>query len=205
MNTLDKAHKNCPGLGAYAQRYFAYSAQVLAKIDPAELDRLDIELEDARQSGATIFVAGNGGSAATAITIANDLGFDILKKSGTNKPFRFLSLADNSSVITAIANDCGYDQVFLSQLRIHFRPGDRLLGISCSGNSANILAAAEYVKSNGGRVLAFTAFGGGKLRAFADVAVHVPTEPGEYGPAEDAHLIINHVLAHWYQVRLRKQ
>lgn len=202
-NRLDKAHTDCSSLGQYASRYFTCLAEVLSKIDLKQIDALGAELEKARKAGATIFVAGNGGSSSTASTIANDLGFDILKKSNTDKPFRFLALCDNTSVMTAIANDTGYENLFLNQLRIHFRKGDRLLAVSCSGNSPNVMKAVEYVQANGGRVIGLTAFEGGKLAKCADVNVHIPTQAGEYGPAEDAHLILNHILAHWFQVRLR--
>lgn len=135
--------------------------------------------------------------------MANDIGFDIIKKCGTDKPFRVLALTDNSSVITAIANDAGYENVFLNQLKIHYRRGDKLLAISASGNSPNVVAAAEWVKQQGGSVISFVGFTGGKLKALSNVVVHVKSESGEYGPVEDAHLVLNHILAHWFQCKLR--
>lgn len=203
MNNLDKAHEGCNGLAEYSKRYFAYLSSVLGAVDATQIEKLGDELDAARAAGATIFVAGNGGSASTATTMANDIGFGVLLKTKVSPPFRVFALTDNTSVMTAIGNDTGYDNLFTGQLGMYFRPGDRLLAISCSGNSPNILAAAEYVKDNGGRVIAFTAFDGGKLGELADVRVHVPTERGEYGPAEDVHLIINHVLVHWYLGRLQ--
>jgi D-sedoheptulose 7-phosphate isomerase len=202
LNNLDKAHQGCSGLAEYARRYFAYLSQVMAAMDVSQIEQLGCELEEARAAGSTIFVAGNGGSASTATTIANDLGFGVLMKTKANPPFRFLALTDNTSVMTAIANDTGYANLFVGQLGIYFRPGDRLLAVSCSGNSPNIVEAAEYVKSHGGRVIGFTAFDGGKLGQLADVRVHVPTEKGEYGPAEDMHLVLNHILAHWFLGRI---
>ncbi len=204
MNNLDKAHQGCSDLAEYSRRYFAYLSHVMAGIDVAQIEELGRELEEARFAGSTIFVAGNGGSASTAATMANDLGVGIDMKAKANPPFRFFALSDNTSVMTAIANDIGYPNLFVGQLRIYFRPGDRLLAISCSGNSPNIIEAAKFVKANGGRVIGFTAFDGGKLRQFADVRVHVPTEKDEYGPAEDMHLILNHILAHWFQGRLQQ-
>lgn len=202
MNNLDKAHEGCGSLAEYARRYFSYLTQVMSSIDTKQIEQLGTELEAARAAGATIFVAGNGGSASTATTMANDLGFGVLMKTKASPPFRFFALTDNNSVMTAIANDTGYENLFVGQLGIYFRPGDRLLAISCSGNSPNIMAAADYVKAHGGRVIAFTAFDGGKLGELADVRVHVPTEKGEYGPAEDLHLVLNHILVHWFLGRL---
>jgi len=135
--------------------------------------------------------------------MANDLGFDLVKKSGTDRPFRLLALTDSNSMMTAIANDIGYDQVFVGQLQLHWRDGDRLLVISASGNSPNLVAAEEWVHERKGRVVALLGFDGGRLARTSDVVVHVPTTKGEYGPVEDAHLILMHVLAHWFQARLR--
>jgi D-sedoheptulose 7-phosphate isomerase len=106
-------------------------------------------------------------------------------------------------MMTAISNDIGYDQVFVSQLRLHWRDGDRLLVISASGNSQNLVVASEWVHERKGRVIALLGFDGGKLGRTSDVVVHVPSARGEYGPVEDAHLVLTHILAHWFQVRLR--
>jgi D-sedoheptulose 7-phosphate isomerase len=172
-------------------------------IDPVSIDSLVSAFEDTRLTGNTIFVAGNGGSAATATTMANDLGFDVIKKTGTEKPFRVFALTDNTSVITAIANDLGYEDIFLNQLKIHYRKGDKFLAISASGNSPNVVKAAEWVKAQGGTVISFVGFTGGKLKAISDIVVHVKSESGEYGPVEDAHLTLNHILAHWFQLKLK--
>jgi len=203
MNNLDKAFEKVESIGRYSKEYFAYLAKVLATIDENEINKLGETFEKAREMGNTIFVAGNGGSSTTATTMANDIGFDILKKTGTDKAFRVLSLADNNSVITAIANDVGYENAFINQLKIHYRPGDCIILISASGNSPNILKAAEWVKSKGGTIIGFLGFTGGKLIEFCDVKIHVKSEAGEYGPVEDAHLIMNHILAHWFQNKLK--
>jgi D-sedoheptulose 7-phosphate isomerase len=203
MNNIDRLCNNSRSAGAFAQGYFNYLKQLLDSIKPESIDRLVEEFDNVRATGNTIFVAGNGGSATTATSMANDISFDIIKKSGTDKPFRVLALTDNISVITAIANDVGYKNVFLNQLRIHYRQGDKLLAISASGNSPNVVAAAEWVKQQGGSVISFVGFTGGKLKEISDVVVHVKSESGEYGPVEDAHLVLNHILAHWFQFKLR--
>ena len=121
----------------------------------------------------TIFVAGNGGSAATATTMANDIGFDILKKTGTKTPFKVFALTDNNSVITAIANDVGYENIFINQLKIHYREGDSLIVISASGNSENLIKSAEWVKSKGGDVFGLLGFTVGKLSSICDNYLHI--------------------------------
>ena len=203
MNNLEKAYKKVDSLGKYSREYFSYLSEVLLSIDENEINKLGKVFESASLKGNTIFVAGNGGSAATATTMANDIGFDIIKKTGTEKPFRVFSLVDNNSVLTAIANDVGYDNIFVNQLKIHYRDGDSLIVISASGNSPNVLKAAEWIKSKDGLIIGFLGFSGGRLIDYCDIKIHVDTQPGEYGPVEDAHLIMNHILAHWFQNKLK--
>jgi D-sedoheptulose 7-phosphate isomerase len=202
MNNIEILCDKSETAGEFAQGYFNYLKQLLDSISLSSIDELVEEFENARTTGNTIFVAGNGGSAATATTMANDIGFDVIKKTGIEKPFKIFSLTDNTSVMTAIANDIGYKDVFLSQLKIHYHQGDKLLAISASGNSPNVVIAAEWVKQQGGRVISFTGFMGGQLKEISDIVVHVKSETGEYGPVEDAHLVLNHIMAHWFQYKL---
>ena len=203
MNNLEKTFLEVETIGKYSRKYFSYLAKMLDSIEESEINKLGETFEFARANGNTIFVAGNGGSAATATTMANDIGFDIIKKTGTDKPFRVFSLVDNNSVITAISNDVGYENIFVNQLKIHYRDGDSLIVISASGNSQNVLNAAQWVRSKGGTIIGFLGFTGGKLIELCDINIHVKAQPGEYGPVEDAHLIMNHILAHWFQNKLK--
>lgn len=185
---------------AFADSYIAHISDVLARIDRNEIAQFISTLLDARENGATVFFIGNGGSASTASHFANDLAI------GTNsyeKPFRTVSLADNQAIISAVGNDFGYQDVFLRQIRILGKPRDVLVAISASGNSQNLISAFEFAKSARIKTVALTAFDGGKLREMADEIVHVPTESKEYGPAEDAHLILNHLVGN-YLMRLVK-
>ena len=203
MNNIDEAFHKSDSFSDFSLKYFNYLSEIQNKIDLDELDRFENEFVSARKNGNTIFVAGNGGSAATATTMANDIGFDIIKKTGTKKPFKVFSLTDNSSVVTAISNDVGYENIFINQLRIHYRKGDKLIVISASGNSENIVKAAKRVQSKNGKVLGMLGFEGGKLREICDTSILVPSIQGEYGPVEDMHLMINHLLAHWFQNKLK--
>ena len=203
MNNIEKIFSESNNIQDFAKGYFNYLNNVLNNIDLKSLEHLVEVFEKARKNNMTIFVAGNGGSAATATTMANDIGFDILKKTGTKTPFKVFALTDNNSVITAIANDVGYENIFINQLKIHYREGDSLLVISASGNSENLIKSAEWVKSKGGGVFGLLGFTGGKLSSICDNYLHIKCEPGEYGPVEDAHLIINHILAHWYQNKIK--
>ena len=103
-------------------------------------------------------------------------------------------MADNLPIITAIGNDFGYNDIFSRQLQVLGKEGDVLVGISASGNSPNLVKAFEYAKSAKIKTVAITAFDGGKLKEIADLGIHVPTEMKEYGPAEDAHMILDHLI-----------
>jgi D-sedoheptulose 7-phosphate isomerase len=189
MNNIDRFFTADPI--AFAQSYLKHLQSVLQHIDTAEIGRFIETLLDARKRGATIFFIGNGGSAATASHFANDLAF------GTNdydQPFRVISLNDNVPVLTALGNDFGYEEIFVRQLRVYGKKGDVLVGISASGNSPNLIRAFDYALSAGIKSVAITAFDGGKMKAMADEGIHVPTEPKEYGPAEDAHMVLDHLV-----------
>jgi len=189
MNNIDRIFT--PDPIAFARAYLNYLESVLQRIDTAEIGRFIETLLDARNRGATVFFMGNGGSAATASHFANDLSV------GTNdydKPFRAMSLTDNVAIITAIGNDFGYEEIYVRQLRILGKGGDVAVGISASGNSPNLLKAFDYARSAGIKTVAITAFDGGKMKRIADAGIHVPTEPKEYGPAEDAHMVLDHLV-----------
>ena len=196
MNNLDRIFS--PNAVEFADAYFRYLADVLERIDRRSVGDLIDVLLSARERGATVFFAGNGGSAATASHFANDLSI------GTNsyeRPFRVLSLTDNQAIITALGNDFGYEEIFVRQLRVLGREGDVFVAISASGNSANLLRAFEHAKSAGITTVAITAFDGGRMKEMADMGIHVPTGPKEYGPAEDAHMILDHLIGA-YLIRL---
>lgn len=189
MNNIDRFFSRDPAV--FAGAYIDYLQSVLRGIDVDEIARFVATLLDARGRGATIFFVGNGGSAATASHFANDLAI------GTNdyeKPFRVISLTDNVPVITALGNDFGYEEIFVRQLRVLGRSGDVLVAISASGNSPNLIQAFDYANSNGIKTVAITAFDGGKMKIMANEGIHVPTGPKEYGPAEDAHMVLDHLV-----------
>ena len=203
MRNINTAYNSSERLSEFSKKYFNYLSEIQKNINLNELDKFAEEFLHAREERNTIFVAGNGGSAATATTMANDIGFDIIKKTGTDKPFRVFALTDNSSVITAISNDVGYENIFINQLKIHYRKGDKLVVISASGNSKNVVLAASWVKSMGGKVIGLLGFDGGALRELCDISILIPSAPGDYGPVEDMHLMVNHLLAHWFQNKLK--
>jgi D-sedoheptulose 7-phosphate isomerase len=201
MNTVSRLVRESSGIDGFAAGYVAYVSELLAALDMTALAAIAGELEAVRAGGHALFVAGNGGSASTATHMVNDLVFGT-RAAGSGPTFRVFSLADNTALLTAVANDTSYAEVFVRQLETYFHPGDRLIVISASGNSPNIVAAAAWVKACGGRVIGLLGFDGGAVRAMCDVSLTIETPKGEYGPVEDAHLVIDHVLTVWLQHRV---
>lgn len=179
------------GLVARLERYTGQVADLLAVIDLTAVSAAAKALRSARERSATVYVAGNGGSATTASHMVTDLMFG----RGLPEPgLRVIGLADNQAVITATANDVSYDEVFARQLRRLARPGDVLILVSASGNSPNVVRAAEVAREMEVTIIGLTGFDGGRLLELSEVSVHVPSPSDAYGPVEDVHLIINHML-----------
>jgi len=202
MKTIKQISKKSRNIKEFSNNYFKRLGEIFNQININDLENFEKTINAARIKGNTIFVFGNGGSASTATTMANDLGFDILKKTSTKKTFKFFCLNDNTSVLTAIGNDVGYENIFLNQLKIHFKKGDIALILSASGNSKNLINAAKWIKNKKGKILSIVGFDGGKLKNISDNCIYFKCDKNEYGPIEDIHLIINHILAHWFQKKL---
>jgi len=177
---------------AVAADYFQQVSQLMGAVDLEQVEAAIQTLRQARDSGASIFVIGNGGSAATASHLATDLA-NAVRRAGQH-PVRAFSLADNTACLTALGNDEGYEQVFVSQVDGLVRRGDVLVAISASGNSPNLVRAVELAKARGARTVGLLGFDGGRLRFLADDVVMVPSPTGAYGPVEDVHLMLSHAI-----------
>jgi D-sedoheptulose 7-phosphate isomerase len=170
--------------------YHSRISRALESFDLMQVSTLVDVLHAARKNGRTVFVAGNGGSASTSGHFVIDWAYG----SGlSNPPLRVVSLADSSPAITATGNDQSFERVFLRQLETHGKPGDLLIMISASGNSPNLLTLLPFCKAHEIQIIAMTGFDGGELKRNADISIHVETELGDYGVAEDLHLMIGHI------------
>lgn len=170
--------------------YVGRVSRVLAALDVAAVERAAQTIIGAYDGKRTVFTCGNGGSATTATHMAADLG----KNSAVpgKARLRVIGLSDNMSWFSALGNDLGYENVFVEQLANFLQPGDVLIAISASGNSPNVVKAAEYARENGGKVIGLVGFKGGKLKELSDVAVHIQID--DYGPVEDSHLMLDHMF-----------
>ena len=161
-------------------------------IDIAKVELATSWLRGARDAGRHIFACGNGGSASTA----SHFVCDVVKGAsyGRDKRFRILALTDSLATLTAYSNDVHYDCVFAEQLKNFADSGDVLIAISGSGNSPNVVNAADYARSVGCKVIGLTGRDGGKLAKLSDLNIHIPVQ--HMGRIEDAHLIVCHMMAY---------
>ena len=194
MNKIDQIYSASLSINDFSKSYIDYLSSVLNNISLKDIEKFVEVLLEARERESSIFFIGNGGSAATASHFANDIAI------GTRtyeKPFRAISLCDNQAVITAIANDDGYKKIFSQQLQVLLKKQDVVVAISASGNSPNLLDAIDTAKKMNTITVGISAFDGGKMKEMVDVSLHVPTEKGEYGPAEDAHMVLDHLVSNY--------
>lgn len=199
-NKLDDIFKRHNKPADFAKQYGAYLSEVLSKLDYSQVGQMIETVIDARNRGAQIFFVGNGGSAATASHFANDISIGTRV---TDKPFKAMALTDNLAIITAVANDDGYEHIFTKQLQNFANTNDVLVAISASGNSPNVIQAVEYAKKKNMTVIGLTGFDGGKLREMSDIKIHVQTQKGEYGPVEDVHMFIDHLMGSYLNRHVR--
>jgi len=172
-----------------------YRDQLLSTIGSIDVDKVAQAIEwfkDARASGRAIFVAGNGGSAATA----SHFVCDMVKGASFGKAsrFRIQALHDSVPTLTAYSNDVSYEDAMVEQFKNFAQAGDLYMAISGSGNSPNVVRAMEYANSIGCRTIALTGRDGGRLGALAMLNVHVPE--AHMGRIEDGHHIICHMICY---------
>lgn len=176
----------------YRSEIASYLDRLKRTLDLVSKDELNVFLEllvDALERGAQVLVFGNGGSSATASHFVADFNKGL--SYGKARRFKFICLSDNTATLTAYANDVGYDDVFVEQLRNFVEPGDLAIGISGSGNSMNVVKAIEYANQAGAITLGLTGYDGGKLKKAAKHGVHVPI--ADMQVTEDIHMVLDHM------------
>jgi D-sedoheptulose 7-phosphate isomerase len=195
MDAEGGGEMNTPAEGALAF-FGSYARKLgteLARADWTGVARLADELFDCWKSGRQVFLCGNGGSAANAMHLANDFLYGISKRHGSG--LRVIALPSNASVLTCLANDEGYDSIFSLQLAVQAKAGDVLIALSGSGNSPNIVKALEEAKRIGMMSFAILGYSGGRAKALADVAIHIPVEDMQI--SEDLQLVVGHMIMQW--------
>ncbi len=170
--------------------YFDKVTETLSRVDIEAINKFIDRIYECYKKGNTVYIFGNGGSAATASHVAGDFMKGI--SFGLEKRFRVVCLNDNIPAITAISNDLSYDEVFYEQLKTYLKKDDIVIGISGSGNSVNIIKALNYARELGAAIVGFCGYKGGKLRELADILIHAPVNDMEI--TEDIHIIIFHAV-----------
>lgn len=170
--------------------YVALEKSVLDKLDISAINEAMNVIDETRRTGGTIWIFGNGGSAATASHYQNDFNKGVSEF--LDQKFRFLCLNDNVATLTAVANDIGYDEVYRFPLINNIKDHDIVVAISGSGNSANVVNAVEYAKSQNALVIGLTGFDGGKLKTVSDISLHVPVNSMQV--TEDIHMVFDHLM-----------
>lgn len=172
------------------KEYFEREIAVIQALDFDEIDAAVEAIKAAYEREATIYVFGNGGSAATASHFVCDFNKGICEK--LDKKFNLVCLNDNTPIVLAIANDISYDDVFSFQLLNKLKKDDLIIAISGSGNSKNVIKAVEYAKEVGTKVVGLTGYSGGKLKELADYRMHVNIDDMQI--TEDLHMCFDHMM-----------
>ena len=184
-------------LSGFLDSYYERFAQTLLSFDKSPLTDVLAVFDQVTAAGGTVWVAGNGGSAA----ISDHTVCDCSKGTHVDgqAPFRTISLTSNVAMLTALGNDSSYDDVFSEPLKYYLKPEDAVLLVSSSGNSPNVVKACEYANAQGVPTVAFVGFKGGKLKEAAQHCVHIEVE--NYGIVEDTHQSLIHALTQYMKAR----
>lgn len=180
-------------IDAHSKNYAEKLMNALGTKAMAEIPKLAEALREAWQRGQSVYLCGNGGSAANAIHLANDFIYGAGVSSGAG--LKVEALSANAAVITTLANDIGYETIFAEQIKVKGNPGDVLIVFSGSGNSANVVKALEIGNANGLRTFAILGFSGGKCKEIAQHAIHF--DVADMQVAEDLQLIVGHICMQW--------
>ena len=186
---------NAPLQGA-AALFVDYARRLNAATEMTDwpaVTQLAEALREAWHEGRQVFICGNGGSAGNAVHLANDLLYGISKRHGSG--LRVTALPANTAVLTCLANDVGYDEIYSMQLAVQARAGDVLIVLSGSGNSGNIVKALEEGRKLGMRTFAILGYTGGKAKALAECSVHYALDDMQI--SEDLQLVVGHMIMQW--------
>src|SRR4051812_48236119 len=174
--------------------YLATCAEILLEMRGARLNPLLDLILAAQERGSKLIFLGNGGMASTATHFAMGLSY----VSGSwHRPIRALSIAHDATVITSLANDWGYEKIFSRQLEILLEPGDVVVGLSVSGESANVVQAAEYARARGNRVAGIVGRADSSLARQCDLVIEIPRGGDLHGVTEDAAMTLGHAVCYY--------
>lgn len=170
--------------------YIEAEKRALDSLNISSIDSAINLIYEAYEREGTIYIFGNGGSAATASHYQNDFNKGLSEK--PEKKFRVCCLNNDLPTLTAIANDISFDEVFRFQMKGRIKPGDIVIAISGSGNSQNVINAVEYAREQGNQVIGLCGYSGGRLKQLSDVTIHVNVDNMQL--TEDIHMMLDHLM-----------
>lgn len=180
---------------AYYKDYCTRLNNLLDLVKVGDLEKVISVMITAFKKGKTVYICGNGGSASTASHMQADFSFFV--RHFTKYRPKVRALTDNVPMLTAVGNDTSFNDIFVEQLKGHFEEGDAIICISASGNSENVIRAAQYANEHGGTSICFVGFTGGKLKDICTLSLYTPNPKGDYGPIEDLHMIYDHLIVNY--------
>lgn len=186
----------------YIKSFFDEIKKNIEEIDVGKVEKIAEVLYTAWKNDRQVFILGNGGSASQASHMAADISKNVFNRvyDSKIKRFRIMSLTDNVSIMTAYANDVGYDEIFSQQLRNLVKEHDILIVISASGNSPNVVKAVEYAKSCNAITIGLLGFNGGKVKDLLDYEITVNSN--HYGIIESVHPAIHHLMVDYFRRKI---
>lgn len=173
--------------------YSSMLEKAMDELDRSRISEIYAAIDDARNNDKRVFILGNGGSAAAASHWVCDFGKGI--NDGDSKRLKIMAPSDNSSILSALGNDCGYETTFMEQLKNFLEPGDLVISLSVSGNSPNLVESHEYARSMGAKTICIVGDTNGKLIGLSDTALIIPSK--NYGVVEDLHIILEHAMSQY--------
>ena len=202
MSIMKKTFESSADFGEFLNRYLDVYVDAVKKLKTHDFSPLMDYLNKCHSDGKKIIVFGNGGSAANAIHLSTGLSF--ITRSW-DRPLKSISLSADPILLTSLANDFSFEDVFYRQLQVHLEPGDIVLALSVSGKSKNVLKAVQYAKDCGNAVISLTGSNGGELKGLSDHCVHIDSDETLFGVTEDIHMVLGHALTYYLEYYLNKQ
>lgn len=202
MSIIKKSFESSTNFNEFLNKYIDVYVDAVKRLQSHDFSPFMDQIYKCHAEGKKIIVFGNGGSAANAIHLST--GFSFITRSW-ERPLKSISLSSDPILLTSLANDFSFEDVFYRQLQVHLEPGDLVLALSVSGKSKNVLKAVRYARDCGNTVIALTGSDGGELKGLSDIAVHIASDETLFGVTEDIHMVLGHALTYFLEYHLNNQ
>jgi D-sedoheptulose 7-phosphate isomerase len=196
MGTIQSIFEKSENFNQFLNNYLVRFQETLLKLNGIDGIPLVKAILECHQNGNKVIVMGNGGSAANALHISTGLSY--ITRNWDN-PIKSLALTGDSTLISSLANDFSFDEIFYRQLQVHLEEGDIILALSVSGRSKNIIKALQYAKAKNNLIIGLTGFDGGEFPELVDHLIHIQDSECLLGMTEDTHMVLGHVLSYYLE------